>query len=188
MSTYQFMDHASWMESNNAAANRNNAKRRGWVRQPETLNEFQRKVCDIIGMVGGGIYNAPIAHDKIDWDYGFGGVSVVWSRGGLATFDYNELTALVFLCHEARIRCDVSPAGPRMQRISFWQRKAEGGMATRHPNLDEAVAAFREYLPSDHRIIHRGEAAGGNQLAEAVASGPNRGSEAQKEFSSDQLR
>jgi hypothetical protein len=156
MSTYQFMDHAGWMESNNAAANQNNAKRRGWKRQPETLNEFQRKVCDIVGMVGGGIYNAPIAHDKIDWDYGFNGVSVIWNRG-MSTFDYNQLTSLVFLCHEARIRCDISPAGPRMLRVTFWQRKAEGCMATRHPNLDEAVDAFRKYLPGNHRIIHRAE-------------------------------
>lgn len=154
MSTYQFMDHAGWMESNNRAANKINAKRRGWVVQPETLNEFQRKVCDILGMVGGGIYNAPISHAKIDWNYGWRGVSVIWKHG-MATFDFHELTSLVFLCHEARIRCDVSPAGPRMMRISFWQRGHEGGMAERHPNLDEAVAAFRQYLPADHRVIYR---------------------------------
>jgi hypothetical protein len=40
-------------------------------------------------------------------------------------------------------------------RLSFWQRTATGDMVARHPNLDEAVAAFREYLPADHRIIYR---------------------------------
>ena len=154
MSTYQHMDHAAWMESNNRAANKNNAKRKGWKVQPETLTEFQRKVCDIIGMVGGGIYNAPIAHSTIDWSYGFGGASVVWKHD-MASFDFNELTALVFLCHEARIRCSVCSAGPRQLRISFWQRSHEGDMAKRHPNIDEAVTAFRAYLPADHRIIYR---------------------------------
>jgi hypothetical protein len=157
MSTYQFMDHAEWMESNNAAANRLNAKRRGWKVQPETLTPFQKKVCDILGMVGGGIYNAPIAHDKIDWDYGWGGVSVVWKHHDLSTFDYNQLTSLVFLCHEARIRCSVAPAGPKLLRLSFWQREPDGSMAKRHPNLDEAVAAFRGYLPPEHRIVFRSE-------------------------------
>lgn len=154
MSTYQFMDHAEWMESNNRAANRVNAKRRGWKVQPETLNEFQRKVCDILGMVGGGIYNAPIAHEKIDWDHGWGGVSVIWKHP-MATFDFSELTMLVFLCHEARIRCGIESAGPRMLRLSFWQRVPKGDMARRHPNLDEAVEAFRGYLPPEHRIIYR---------------------------------
>jgi hypothetical protein len=172
MSTYQFMDHAGWMESNNVAANRNNAKRRAWRPLPETLNEFQRKVCDILGMVGGGIYNAPIAHDKIDWSYGRG-VSVIWSGGGLSTFDFGRMTMLVLLCHEARIRCDVSSAGPRMLRISFWQRTHEGSTPERHPNIDEAIALFREYLPADHRIIYRSPAACGaasDALEPAVAT------------------
>lgn len=154
VSTYQFMDHAGWMESNNRAANRLYAKRRGWKPLPESLSEFQRKVCDIIGMVGGGIYNAPISHKSINWRYGYEGVSVIWKHG-MATFDFSELTRLVFLCHEARIRCDVSPAGPRMMRISFWQRGHEGSTPERHPNLDEAVADFRRYLPADHRVIYR---------------------------------
>lgn len=157
MSTYQFMDHADWMERNNRAANHLNEKRRGRKRpvQPEKLNEFQRRVCDILGMVGGGIYNAPIAVNKIDWNYGCGGVSVIWKHHELATFDFDALMKLVFLCHEARMRCSISPAGPRMLRLSFWQRAAEGRLSERHPNLDEAVAAFRSYLPPDHRIIFK---------------------------------
>lgn len=155
MSTYQFMDHADWMERNNRAANRLNAKIKKWKPLPETLTEFQRKVCDILGMVGGGIYNAPIAHERIDWSYGRSGVSIIWHGRDLSTFDFDELTKLVFLCHEARIRCSVAPAGPRMLRLSFWQREATGDFATRHPDLDEAVVQFRAYLPPDHRIIHQ---------------------------------
>jgi hypothetical protein len=125
-------------------------KRKMHKTTPEKLSEFQCKVVDIMGIVGGGIYNAPINPDKIDWDCGRG-VSVVWQRE-LATWDFNALTILVLLCHEARIRCSVEGAGPRQVRLSFWQRKHEGGMAERHPNIDEAVALFREYLPADSQI------------------------------------
>lgn len=153
MSTYQFMDHAKWMESNNRALNRQNANRKGFRRLPEELTDFQKRVVDIVGMVGGGIYNAPIS-TKVDWEYGYNGVAFTWYRE-MASFDFNQLTLLVFLCHEARIRCQVESAGPKLLRLSFWQRKATGDMAVRHPNLEEAVANFREYLPADHRIIYR---------------------------------
>jgi len=153
--SYQTMDHAKWMESQNAALNRLSAKRKNWKPLPEKLSEFQAKVMDILGMVGGGIYNAPIAYSSIDWAYGFNGVSVVWKWSDFATWDGSQLTQLVFLCHEARIRCELAPAGPHMLRLSFWQRKATGDIAVRHPNLDEAVAAFKRYLPADHRILYR---------------------------------
>jgi hypothetical protein len=81
-------------------------------------------------------------------------ISLIWHAGnGLATFDFDSLTKLVFLCHEARIRCCIDPGGPRMFRLSFWPRKKSVNLYERHPNLDEAVAAFRQYLPSDHRVI-----------------------------------
>jgi len=153
--SYQTMDHAGWIERQNASLNRICGKRKKWKILPEKLSEFQAKVMDILGMVGGGIYNAPIAYGSIDWAYGFNGVSVVWKWSDLSTWDFGRLTQLVFLCHEARIRCEINPAGPHMLRLSFWQRKATGDIAVRHPNLDEAVAAFKQYLPVDHRILYR---------------------------------
>jgi hypothetical protein len=151
--SYARMDHAGWMESNNRALNRVNAKRKGFQRVPEELTDFQKRVVDIVGMVGGGIYNAPIS-TKIDWKYSWNGVSFTWHRE-MATWDFDQLTRLVFLCHEARIRCQIESAGPKLLRLTFWEREATGDMSVRHPNLDEAVRAFREYLPADHRIIYR---------------------------------
>lgn len=151
--SYVLMDHAEWMETQHRAMRRraeDKGKRLPGI--PEILNDFQKKVVDIVGMVGCGIYNAPIA-DRIDWEYGGRGVAVIWKRE-LATFDFDQLTRLVFLCHEARIRCQVESAGPRMMRLAFWQRVHAGDVAVRHPNLDEAVAAFRQYLPVSHRIVY----------------------------------
>lgn len=155
--SYNRMDHAGWVEDNNRAFNSINRNRKSFRPAPETLTEFQAKVIDILGMVGGGIYNAPINWDKLEWGTGIrhSGMFVPWRDGRMSTFDFYPLTLLVFLCHEARIRCEISASASGHFRLSFFQRVATGGMAERHPNLDEAVAAFREYLPEGHRILYR---------------------------------
>lgn len=149
------MDHAGWVEENNKAYNKINAKRRAWKPVPEKLNRFQAKVMDILGMVGGGIYNAPINWEKVVWSFGGRGLSVPWRDGRMATFDYYALTNLVLLCHEARIRCEVRAKAAGHFELVFFQRSHEGDIARRHPNIVEAVAAFREYLPADHPIIYQ---------------------------------
>jgi len=172
--SYANMDHAGWVERNIPYGKKQVTNRKpkrdqygaliGWAAAPDKLSDFQARVFDILGMVGGGIYNCPIAWDTLHWRYG-DGLSLIW-RGGMATFDGAGLTFLVFLCHEARIRCELDPAGPRIMRLSFWQRKSVGGLGSRHPALDEAVKAFREYLPADHRSVYRA------RLLEAATLGP----------------
>lgn len=167
--SYANMDHAGWVEMNNAAGKRMNAKRKprrdahgctiGYSAAPDTLSPFQARTMDILGIVGGGIYNAPIAWGTVDWHHG-NGVSVIW-RGSLATFDFNRLTMLVMLCHMARIRCDVSPGGPLMLRLSFQQRAEAGGMADRHPNLPEAVDSIEGMISRSHRIRFEAEQVAG---------------------------
>lgn len=155
--SYNRMDHAGWVEDNNAAANHIYRNRKAYRPAPEKLTEFQAKVMDILGMVGGGIYNAPINWDKVEWGSGIrhSGIFVPWRDGRMATFDFYPLTNLIFLCHEARIRCEIMAKSAGNFQLSFFQRSHEGGMSERHPNLDEAVKAFREYLPADHRVIYR---------------------------------
>lgn len=162
--SYARMDHAAWVEDNNRAYNRGNKNRRSFRPAPESLTEFQAKVMDICGMVGGGIYNAPINWDKVQWGLGtnFSGMFVPWRDGRMATFDFYPLTNLVLLCHEARIRCEIRAKAAGHFELSFFQRAHVGGMSERHPNIDEAVKAFREYLPADHRIIYRPEARQGS--------------------------
>src|ERR1041385_3658410 len=104
-------------------------KRKGWEKLPEQLNEFQKKVCNIIGIVGGGIYNAPINPEKIEW--GADVVSFGWQRE-LSSFDFNQLTLLVFLCHEARIRAEIIGVGPSRMRVTFSARTEYGDQGARH--------------------------------------------------------
>ncbi|MBB3940727.1 hypothetical protein GGR39_002384 [Novosphingobium fluoreni] len=155
--SYASMDHARWAEENNRCANDAFAGRKGYKQRPEKLSEFQAKVIDICGMVGGGIYNAPINWDKVAWGTGawHSGMWVPWRDGRMATFDSYQLTNLVLLAHEARIRVEVRAQAHGHFLLSFFQRSHEGGFAGRHPNIDEAVAAFRAYLPDDHRVRYR---------------------------------
>lgn len=159
--SYARMDHAGWVQSNIAASKRQVGRKRsdnarGWAAAPDKLSPFQSKVMDILGMVGGGIYNAPIAWNGVQWrGWGRDAIAVPWRAYGLDTFDFDHLTRLVFLAHEARIRCEVRVHGPRCFLLVFHQRGHEGGISERHPNLDEAVAEFRQYLPAEHRVVYR---------------------------------
>lgn len=128
----------------------------GWVEKhlKRTLTPFQRRVADIVGIIGANAYNAPVKWENVKWEYGFAGVSLVWGNGHLSTFDFQPLTTLVFLCHDARIRLQIEPAGPRGLRLCFWQRKAQGGISKWHPDLDEAVASHREFVPHTHPLLY----------------------------------
>jgi hypothetical protein len=151
--SYATMDHAQWVENNNRAFNQIYARRKSHCHAPEQLTTFQAKVMDILGMFAGGIYNAPISWEKVDWECGRG-VAVPYRAQHFSTFDFAGLTRLVFLCHEARIRCEICDHARGYFLLMFHERVHEGSMSLRHPNLDEAVAEFREYLPADHRIIY----------------------------------
>jgi len=158
--SYARMDHAAWVESNNHYANLAGAKQKRYKAKPEKLTPFQAKVMDICGMVGGGIYNAPINWDKVDWGGGAGyaGMFVPWRDGRMATYDSNCLTLLVLLCHEARIRCSIRAKACGHFELGFWPRSNGSDIIASHPGIDEAVARFRTYLPTDHRIIYRQQA------------------------------
>jgi hypothetical protein len=164
--SYATMDHAGWVESNIAASKAMVARRKprrdgygiikGWHAAPDTLSPFQAKVMDILGMTFGGIYNAPISWDAVQWTgWGRDGIGVPIYHTSLSTFDGMSLTRLVLLSHEARIRCEVRANGVRGLLLAFWQRRHDGGTADRHPSIDEAVASFREYLPDGHRVSYR---------------------------------
>ena len=176
MMSYIRMDHAEWVERNNAAGKRLSVKRKqttdrygnkiGYSGAPDTLSPFQRRAMDVLGIVGRGIYNAPIAWKSVDWNSG-GGMSVVWN-GSLATWDFSNLTLLVFLCHEGRIRCQIESAGPGRLRLSLHPRHRHGGMVRNHPDLQKAVDDFRKYFPADHRIAGWNDAFPGPELVDAA--------------------
>src|SRR5262245_51201576 len=114
MTSYANMDHAAWVERQIAAwqlrfkPNKREMAMardgRGWYGAPITLNHFQRRAIDMLGIVGNGIYNAPLNWKTLTWRPD--SLEVSW-RNSLATYDFSCLTRLAFLAHEGRMRVGI---------------------------------------------------------------------------------
>ena len=79
---------------------------------------------------------------KINWHGNF--CIYMKIRQSLSTFDWNDLTELVILCHDQAIRFTVQPCNIRFIALFFHQRRREGGFTERHPTIEEAVQHCRE--------------------------------------------
>lgn len=87
---YANFDHAEWLEKN-------------LVRQ---ISPLGKKVANILGYVGGGLYNCPIDIEKISWqDNDF--IEVPW-QGRLSNFDGASLSRLWIRSHRELIRVEIS--------------------------------------------------------------------------------
>jgi hypothetical protein len=64
-------------------------------------------------------------------------------RGELATFDFTDLTYLVFLAHDLCIRVSVSARSTGLLELKFHPRQREGRMGQRHPTLDDVFDKWR---------------------------------------------
>lgn len=62
------------------------------------------------------------------------------TRNTLSTFDFDNLTTLVFLAHDLLIRVEISPASNREIRLMLFPRHTrDGGTSQRHPTVRNAV-------------------------------------------------
>lgn len=68
----------------------------------------------------------------------------IWTGRSLSTFDFDDLTRLVFLAHDHCIRVEIDVHGPRMLGLSFHPRVRDGSIMVRHPTIEQAVASWRE--------------------------------------------
>lgn len=133
----------SWVQNNNAAINRYCAKRRSFLKRPETLTPFQQEACRLmVKAFRTGVYNLSVNWETIDWDFGYG-VCFVVSHHGLATWDFDHLTRLVIGAHDACIRVDIDARARNYLALMMWPRKREGRMSERHPTMEQAIADFR---------------------------------------------
>ena len=110
-------------------------------------SEVGLRVARLMDEWGGLHHFDAAAMKKVEWSNPLY-ITVTLDRGHttsqLSTFDFNGLTALVFLAHDHCIRVDVQPCNPQKLRLMFHPRNArEGGMSTRHPTLETAVAEWR---------------------------------------------
>lgn len=113
------------------------------------LSPLGVEVADVLGQVFRGIYHidSEVLHERCKWG-DESRIEIVMpdsANGGLSTYDFNNLTALVFLCHDRCIRLTIEGASPNRLRLLFHKREGRAGsIYERHPTLDEAVRDLRE--------------------------------------------
>lgn len=76
------------------------------------------------------------------------GASITITRD-LSTFDGDALTRLVFAAHDRCCRVQVEPSAPNRLRVRVHPRTRDGGIAHRHPTLDQALADWRAQHPEE---------------------------------------
>lgn len=113
-----------------------------------TVSDAGARCADLVETWVGGLHHYPEgqrALRKTDWS---GDHVTFLMYGSVATFDFDQLTRLVFLAHDHAIRVEVQPA-MRYLRILLHPRVREGTWDTRHPTLEATVAKWREHHPND---------------------------------------
>lgn len=109
---------------------------------PKEVSEFGGKVINILAGVYGGIHHLDWKQiKKTDWN----GYCIEYNiYHDLSTWDGNELTKFVILCHDECIRLEVNPCNFRYLKLRFHQRTRTGGIAQRHPTIEEQIKLIRK--------------------------------------------
>jgi hypothetical protein len=116
-------------------------------KKPGEVSNFGCQVADLLGYVFEGIYHIDDEVLRADFS-GEHRVHVV-IRKSVSTYDFSELTRLVFLAHWMAIRLEIAPASPRHLRLKFSKRSRTGDWSEVHPSLDEAVEKFKQLCGID---------------------------------------
>lgn len=119
-----------------------------WLKsEVKELSPLGIEVADILGQVFLGIYHIDhtVLRRNVDWGNKYF-ISLVLDKS-LATFDFNELTCLVVLCHDRMIRLSIDGAKKGCITLLFHQRKGRAGrMSERMPFLEEQIKNIREEI------------------------------------------
>lgn len=118
-----------------------------WIKKslmyPKEMSELGKNVADLLGELFRGIYHLDYKQlRKVDWSNSYY-IEFILGWKTLSTFDFDELTRLVFLAHHMAIRVEISPHAFKFIRLMFHQRNRDGDFAHRHPTLDDAVSTFK---------------------------------------------
>ena len=113
--------------------------REGYGVEPSELGAI---TADLLDELFRGLYHIERDALRVDWTDTHH-ITLTW-YGSLATFDFDLMTRLVFLCHDYCVRGEVSAATPNRLRLMFHRRQREGAIYKRHPTLEQAVATWRE--------------------------------------------
>ncbi len=116
---------------------------RGWK---GPMSDFGRNVANLLGEFVYGIYHInPTYLIKADWSHS-AFIEINYDQT-LATFDFDNLTRFVFLCHDYGMRGQISARSSRTLLLMFHPRERGGDITRRHPTLEQALAKFRKSYP-----------------------------------------
>jgi len=114
-----------------------------YVNPDLVISPLGRKVADFLGELFYGIYHLdPRALNRVDWANNH---QVIVSIGhqDWSTFDFSNLTRLVFLAHHMALRVNIRGAKSNYIQLMFHDRQRKGDLYNRHPTIDEAVSTFK---------------------------------------------
>jgi hypothetical protein len=116
-------------------------------------SECGKRVALLLAIWAGGSHHLPSDEmKKVDWQNPYF-IRVRMDKytigAGLATHDFSALTRLVFLAHDHCIRVELSPLNFRHMVALFHPRhKRDGGVAERHPSIEQALYEWRLRYPT----------------------------------------
>ena len=118
-----------------------------WIEQNYNIkcSELGKEVSNIIGFVGGGIYNSPVNHKKTDYTNPYF-IEIIW-RGSFSNYDFAKLTYLLIECFDRMIRIDIRPHSFSYLKLLFHKRKTRdfnAGMSKRLPTIEHMIKRQRE--------------------------------------------
>ncbi len=118
-------------------------------------NEYKLKVseegarcAELLRVWLGGLHHFPGGDNALratDWSRFF--VEVRLKHKSLCTFDGDSWTRLVLLAHDHAIRVDLTSEAMKSITVMLHPREREGGIAKRHPTIEEALATHRRFHP-----------------------------------------
>ena len=110
----------------------------------DEMSLLGKAVADLLGDVFLGIYHLDQkALLKVDWANNHHVIfNLSWRV--LCTWDFDDLTRFVVLCHDRMIRMEIHPCGPHTLRLMFHQRTTrEGNIGERYPTMEDHIAMIR---------------------------------------------
>ncbi len=116
-----------------------------WIKTSlkKQMSPLGEKVADLLGDVFYGIYHLDHrALDRVNWDDDVY-VEYIMSYKSLSTVDFDELTRLVVLAHDAALRLDIRSVAPKRMALLFHQRTREGDVCHRCPTMEDHIALIR---------------------------------------------
>lgn len=120
-----------------------------WLKQSlkKEPSKFGEEVANILGFVWQGLYHlSQTSLNKVNWkDERYMTINVPY---GLATWDRNELTELVVLCHDSLIRLEIRP-NMRYLELCFAKRVSiedakDMPICKGHPTIEEQIKKIRD--------------------------------------------